>query len=187
MIAILAEDSSDCDAIAAIVNKLLGQAKYRIRKKGYGGCPHLRRKGARDIVMLARDGCQRFIIAHDADDRTMEETRTLIEQSIVVPCPIAFHYCLSVPVQELETWLIADPTAINSVIPTMRFKGHRNPEEIRSPKEWLVRESRRSNGKPLYSPATFNAAVASVLDLDAVAARCRSFRAFRDCVGSWAD
>ncbi len=186
MIAILAEDTSDCDAIAAIVIRLLGQRNQRLRKKGYGGCPHLRRKGARDIAMLARDGCDRFVIAHDADDRTIAETRLLVEQTIVAPASIDFIYCLSIPVQELEAWLIADPAAVNTVIPTMRFRGHPNPEELRNPKEWLVRESRRSNGRPLYSPATFNAAVAAVLNLELVAERCGSFRAFRDCVRGWA-
>jgi len=87
-------------------------------------------------------------------------------------------------VQEIEAWLIADESAITAVIPSFRFKGHSQPESIQSPKEWLIDQSEAENGKPLYSPKTFNAAVAKHLRFDVVAKKSPSFKAFLDCLGS---
>ncbi len=80
--------------------------------------------------------------------------------------------------------MIADEAAINQVIPTFSFKGHENPERIRDPKEWLCAQSRAANGKPLYSPKTFNPAVARRLRFDVVARKCPSFKCFLDWIDS---
>jgi hypothetical protein len=85
-------------------------------------------------------------------------------------------------VQEIEAWLIADEQAIIAVIPSFRFKGHNQPESIQSPKEWLISQSKAENGKPLYSPKTFNSAVAKRLRFDVVQKKCPSFKAFVDCL-----
>jgi hypothetical protein len=85
-----------------------------------------------------------------------------------------------IPVEEIEAWLIADEVAINDVIPSFKFNGHPHPEMIHNPKEWLCDQSRASNGKPLYSPKTFNPAVAKKLRFEVVAKKCPSFKAFMD-------
>ena len=92
--------------------------------------------------------------------------------------------CITIPVQEIEAWLIADEQAITAVIPSFLFKGHSRPESIQSPKEWLIRESEAANGKPLYSPKTFNAAVAKRLRFDVVQQKCPSFKTFLDCLNT---
>jgi hypothetical protein len=155
-----------------------GKEGLTIKRKGYGGCAELRRKGARDIRTWATDGIDRFIICHDSDGNEPDRIRLLVERAIIIPADVSASYCIAVPVEEIESWMIADESAIRAVIPNFRFPGHANPESLRSPKEWLIKKSLASNGKPLYAPATFNRRVAEKLNLDTVARKCPSFRAF---------
>ena len=60
-------------------------------------------------------------------------------------------------------------------IPSLRIKPVAQPESISSPKEWLVKESRKGRSSPLYSPATFNSKVVEHLGIDKVSKKCRSF------------
>ena len=101
-------------------------------------------------------------------------------KTIVQPSGLGEGCCIVVPVQEIEAWIIADDAAVRMVIPSFDFEGHNNPEAIRDPKEWLIRESIARNGKPLYSPKTFNEKVAAHLNLDLVAKKCPSFKAMID-------
>lgn len=180
MLAILAEDDSDADALSHIVKRQLGNIS--VKKKGYDGCGGLCRKGARDIKVWLSQGIQRFVVCHDADSHSSLEVRDKVLSVIVRPSGVELQCCIAVPVQEIEAWIIADEQAIGQVIPSFRFKGHPNPESIQSPKEWLIKQSEAENGKPLYSPKTFNAAVAKHLRFDIVASKCPSFKAFIDCL-----
>lgn len=183
MFAILAEHDSDAEVLDCIVRKHFEGRRFSVKRKGYDGCPGLMRKGQRDIRAWIGQGISRFLICHDSDAHPPKSIRELVKSKIV-GTSVATGYCIVVPVQEIEAWLIADETAINEVIPSFRFEGHPNPESIDSPKEWLIRKSRASNGKPLYSPTTFNAAVARRLTFDTVAKKCPSFREFLSCLDS---
>lgn len=178
MYAILAEDKSDAEALKVIIRKHLKNSAITVKTKGYGGCAPLRRKGAKDIQYWATEGVVHFVVCHDADANSPEDIRKAVTDKVLTPSGFADKCCIVVPVQEIEAWLIADETAICNVIPSFAFEGHPNPESIVSPKEWLVRKSRAANGKPLYSPATFNPEVAKHIRLDVVARKCASFRAF---------
>lgn len=182
MFAILAEDGSDKEVLTHIVRRFFGNEGLTIKGKGYDGCGALIRKGARDIKAWAAMGIDRFIICHDADANAPQEIRRKIEASVVTAANFKGVHCIAIPVEEIEAWLIADEVAINQVIPSFRFAGHPHPEQISNPKEWLISQSRKANGKPLYSPATFNAAVAKHLRHDVVAIKCPSFKAFLDCL-----
>lgn len=122
------------------------------------------------------------MICHDADSNAPSDILERVLASIVRPSGKESECCVIVPVQEIEAWIIADETAVNAVIPSFRFKGHRQPEKIVSPKEWLIKQSEAANGKPLYSPKTFNAAVSKRLRLDVVQKKCPSFKNFVDCL-----
>lgn len=178
MFAILAEDESDAEVLSHIVKRRLGNDRLSVRCKGYDGCGGLCAKGARDIRSWRLQGVQRFIVCHDADATPPEMIRDKVLKAIVRPAEAEGVCCIAVPVQEIEAWLIADEDAISTVIPSFRFGGHRQPESLQDPKEWLRKKSIAANGKPLYSPKTFNAAVAKHLRLDVVEQKCPSFKAF---------
>jgi Domain of unknown function (DUF4276) len=183
MFAILAEHDSDADVLTLVLKRHLNNDGLSVKKKGYDGCGGLCAKGARDIKSWAERGISHFIICHDADSNPPAAIREKVAAAVVRPSGHTRRLCcIVVPVQEIEAWLIADEAAINAVIPSFGFEGHPNPETIRDPKEWLVRESEAKNGKPRYSPRTFNAAVARHLRFEVVLQKCPSFRAFLDCV-----
>jgi hypothetical protein len=182
MFAILAEDDSDAEAMSHIVRKHYRNDRLSVKTKGYDGCGGLLRKGARDIRTWLDQGIKQFVVCHDADGHRPEVIRQKVIDKIVRPAKAEKVCCIVVPVQEIEAWLIADEAAIKQVIPSFRLKGHNQPESIPSPKEWLIDQSRASNGKPLYSPKTFNAAVAKRLRFDVVKKKCPSFRGFLDCL-----
>jgi len=184
MFAILAEDDSDAEALSHIVKRHFNNDRLSVKKKGYDGCGGLCAKGARDIRTWRAQGIQRFVVCHDADGHPPQKIREKVLNAVVKRAEAEDTCCITVPVQEIEAWLIADESAITAVIPSFRFKGHSQPESIQSPKEWLIDQSEAENGKPLYSPKTFNAAVAKHLRFDVVAKKSPSFKAFLDCLGS---
>jgi hypothetical protein len=87
-----------------------------------------------------------------------------------------YKHQIIVPVEELESWIIADEDAISRTIPLLAIPTQRHPESIRSPKEWLVEKSRAGRSRPLYAPATYNHQVAQHLDIAKVERKCPSFR-----------
>lgn len=184
MFAILAEDDSDAEVLSCIVKRHFDNDHLSVKKKGYDGCGGLCRKGARDIKNWLARGIKRFVVCHDADSNSPTDIREKVLTKIIRPADAEKQCCITVPIQEIEAWLIADEDAINAVIPSFQFKGHNQPEKIQSPKEWLIKQSEAANGKPLYSPKTFNAAVAKHLRFDVVQRKCPSFKAFVDCLTS---
>ena len=150
----------------------------QIKSKGYEGCAKLCRKGARDIKAWILRGMTRVIVCHDADSNDPTKVREKVIKAVLHPSGFSGAACVTIPVEEIEAWIIADEAAITAVIPSFKFTGHPSPETIHDPKEWLCRQSRASNGKPLYSPATFNPAVAKELRFEVVAKKCPSFKAF---------
>jgi Domain of unknown function (DUF4276) len=184
MFAILAEDNSDAEALAHIVRRYLNDDGLSIKKKGYDGCGALCSKGARDIKSWLAQGVSRFVICHDADSTPPSIVREKVLRCVVRPSSVQEQCCVTIPIQEIEAWMIADEAAITTVIPSFRFRGHPHPETIPSPKEWLISQSKAANGKPLYSPATFNPVVARHLRFELVARKCPSFRTFIDCLDS---
>jgi len=185
MFAILAEDDSDAEAISHIVRRHFNDDSLSIKKKGYDGCGGLCAKGARDIKTWSVQGITRFVVCHDADSNAPSDIREKVLKAIARPSGVEQQCCITVPVQEIEAWLIADEQAVAAVIPSFQLKGQSQPESISSPKEWLIKQSEAENGKPLYSPKTFNAAVAKRLRFDVVQRKCPSFKAFVDCLNTF--
>ncbi len=84
-------------------------------------------------------------------------------------------YCVIVPVQELEAWILADIQSVSKVFTSWRPQPISNPEGINSPKEFLEKLSRAANHKPRYAHAVHNARVAEHLDIDILMTKCPSF------------
>jgi len=175
--AVLAEDKSDAETLAALIRRILEDDRLSVAQKGFGGCGQLRNKAESHIVRFRRDGCTHFLICHDADGVDPTEIRRRVRGAISASLAWSEKtHAIIVPVQEIEAWMIADEKAVASTIPSLSIPRTAHPETIRRPKEWLVDASRKGNSKPLYAPAIFNPKVAKALDVDKVAGKCPSFR-----------
>ncbi len=182
LIALIAEDNTDCEAVREIVCRILGE-KTRVKKWSSNGCSHLRRKLSAKVAALSNEGCNVFIIIHDLDRNPTNNAlndevklRTNLEQSISKFQNIEKHICI--PIEELEAWFWSDPQVIKHV---GRGKGEasNNPHLLPKPKEALINLSKGENRKPRYS-TNMNVELAKMLDLDLCSKRCPSFKKLQD-------
>lgn len=184
MFAVLAEDRSDVDALVVLIRRINDTPKAPIRRKGFSGCGELCRKAWSHIKAFAEEGATRFVICHDSDGNDPAAIRRKVSGSITAKITLPPSCFIVVPVQELEAWMIADEAAIRAVIPSLVIAPVSRPELINSPKEWLIRESKRGRSRPLYVPTAHNDKVAADLDVAKVRAKCPSFGELVDFVKS---
>ncbi len=174
--AVLGEDRSDAETLQVLIRGLANNPRLPVKLKGYDGCGGLLRKGHRDLDEFARQGCDRFVIAYDADRDPPTLRYESARAQILAPSRIAAAACcIVVPVQELEAWLLADLPAVVKVLPGWRPDPVANPERIQDPKEHLEKLSRDSQHRPRYSHALHNPRLAANLDLTVVERKCPSF------------
>ncbi len=174
--AVLAEDRSDAEALVVLIKRIVDKGNISVKSKGFAGCGELRVKAASHVLNFARQGCTHFIICHDSDGDPPDSIRSKVRSSMAGKIDLGEHpHCIVVPVQELEAWIIADEEAITKAIPSLVIAPVARPELLSSPKEWLVKESRRGRSRPLYAPATFNAKVVQHLSIGKVEGKCESF------------
>ncbi len=176
MYGILGEDSSDVATLRVLVRRLADDESMPIRTKGYSGCAQMLRKGARQLRSFSNLGCTRFIICHDADGSDPEPNRERVKNKIIKPSGISDDYCIVVPVQELEAWILADIECATNIFSSWRPNAIQNPESISSPKEHLEKLSRTSRQKPLYRHAVHNEQMAKHLDLNKISRKCPEFK-----------
>ena len=182
MFAVLGEDRSDAETIVILIKRILRDDRATVRKKGFSGCGELRKKAAGQLRLFREKGASRFVICHDADGSDPGPVRRLLEQEAVVPREFREHCGIVIPVQELESWILADPHAVAQVIRQFKIPSSSSPEFVENPKEELLRLSRRGRTRPLYAPAVHNPKIAEHLDLKIVASKCPSFLPLRDFV-----
>jgi Domain of unknown function (DUF4276) len=176
VIALIAEDDTDCDTIRKIVHRVLGK-QTKTKKWSSGGCSKLRRKLAANLAALSKAGCNAFIIVHDLDrnpenDSLNDEVKlrkTLQDNSSDVT-----NKCICIPIEEIEAWFWSDPEVVHNI---GQGKGNAkaNPHLISQPKEKLIELSKGENRKPRYS-TNMNVELAEMLDLEICAERCPSFK-----------
>jgi len=180
--AILGEDPSDVATLKVLVHRLADDESLQIKVKGYGGCGEMLRKGATQLRDFQNRGCRRFIVCHDADGPDPEPKRKLVRERIIQPSGIREGYCIVVPVQELEAWILADIECASRIFSSWRPSAIDNPERIAAPKEHLENLSREGKQKPRYSHAVHNERMARHLDLDKVSQKCPAFRRLAEFV-----
>ena len=178
LIALIAEDDTDCDTVQKIVHRVLG-ANIGTKKWASKGCSTLKRKLAPKLTAMLNTGCNAFIIVHDLDRNPQNNSlndearlRETLEADASKVQGINRHICI--PVEELEAWFWSDPDVVKHV---GRGKGEAkaNPHLIIQPKEELIRLSKSENRKPRYSTNT-NVELAEMLNLDLCSERCPSFK-----------
>lgn len=183
MFGVIGEDKSDVESLKVLIKRIASDNSLTVRTKGFSGCGEMLRKGASHIRLFERLGMSRFIICYDADGADPDERRNVAISRIAVPAGVT-DFCIVVPVQEIESWILADLSAVTNVILSWRPEDHGNPESVADPKEQIERMSRGANKKPRYSHATHNPIVVRYLDLDKIYQKCPSFRPLRDFVSS---
>ncbi len=182
MYGILGEDDSDVATLRVLVRRLAGDPSLSIRGKGYGGCAEMLRKGATQLRLFQNLKCTRFIVCHDADGPDPAPSRDRVHNRIIKPSAIGTDYCIVVPVQELEAWILADIECATKIISSWRPSGISNPEKIACPKEYLERLSAADNKKSRYIHTLHNEKIAKYLDLAKLRKKCPSFRQLAEFV-----
>jgi hypothetical protein len=173
--AILGEDDSDVDMLFALVRRIAKNPKLSIKKMGYCGCGELLTKGARQIRAYQKVGCKKFIICYDSDDSKPISRYQEIVDKIIKKSGVDAEFCALVPVQEIESWILADIGAVTKIISSwVPDKEIISPELIKDPKEYLEGLSRAKNLKPRYTHATHNPQIAEHLDLEIIIKKCSS-------------
>ena len=119
MFAVLAEDRSDIESLVVLIRRTSGNEHMPVHKKGFGGCGELCRKAWSHIKVFSERGASRFIICHDSDGVDPAVVKKKVLDSIVTKTEAPNNYCIVVPVQELEAWIIADEEAISKAIPSL--------------------------------------------------------------------
>jgi hypothetical protein len=179
LIALIAEDDTDCDAVRKIVHRVLGK-NTKTKLWASKGCSTLKRKLSAKLKDLSIQGCNAFIIIHDLDRNPHNNSlndelklREVLEKSTIQANAFDKHICI--PIEELESWFWSDPNVVKHV---GRGKGEAkaNPHLIVKPKEQLLKLSSGENRKPRYS-TNMNAELAGILNLELCSARCPSFEA----------
>jgi hypothetical protein len=180
-VGVLAEDQSDCDAIAVIIRRLRSD-NLGINSFGAKGAARLMRKALPRINQWLEKGCVAFIVVHDLDrDKAtgaLRDQATLRRELEAIEYPRgAEQRLICVPVEELEAWFWSDQQVLDKVARGNPAKASHHPNKINDPKGELVRLSRR-NGKSQYS-TNDNKELAALLDLQICAQRCPEFAELR--------
>jgi len=181
-VGIIAEDISDVNSIQIIIK--------RIKEKNNIGFKHFVGRGHGKIInkcnewadQLFRRGCYTLIIIHDSDDNSPKKIFSMIK-SLLNFCPFK-KYLISIPIQELETWLLSDPVAIKksvNLIKEPKIKG--SLETINSPKEYLGKVILcNSNKQVIYLNTKHNEKIAENVSLEMILQKCPSFLPFYEFV-----
>jgi Domain of unknown function (DUF4276) len=178
VIALIAEDETDCKAVRKIIHRVLGNG---IGTKNWAskGCSTLKRKLPSKLKAMSNDGCTAFVIIHDLDRSPQNgnlnneaELRQVLEKASSEISSMKKHICI--PIEELEAWFWSDPNVIRH-IGRGKGKAHPNPHLIVKPKEKLIELSAGENRKPRYS-TNMNVELAEILDLDICSKHCPSFQ-----------
>lgn len=177
LIAVIAEDDTDCSTVRKIIHRVLGE-DIGIKKWASKGSSTLKRKLTAKLKAMSRDGCDAFIIVHDLDRNPYNgslndenQLRSVLEQASSSISDLK-HICI--PIEELEAWFWSDPNVVQHV-GKGKGKAHPNPHLVVKPKEKLMELSIGKNRKPRYS-TNMNEELAEILDLEICSKRCPSFK-----------
>ena len=177
LIALIAEDETDCNTVRTIIHRVLGKS-VRTKRWASKGSSILRSKLEPKLKLLSAKGCDAFIIIHDLDRNPQNNSlndekklRKILED--LSSCIPGSNKHICIPVEELEAWFWSDPKVVKYV---GKGKGKENasPHLISRPKEALMKLSCGENRKPRYS-TNMNNELAEMLDLAVCSARCSSF------------
>lgn len=175
MYGVIGEDRSDVETLKILIRSIAGDNSLSVRTKGYSTCSEMLTKGYKQLQLFEKLKCTRFIACYDSDRDDPAARREELIAKVFDKAGVSGECCALVPIQELESWILADIKAVTNIIKGWRpEKEVKQPELIKDPKEYLEKLS-RENQRPKYSHATHNPAIAPFLDVKLIAERCPSF------------
>lgn len=185
-IGIIAEDHSDIDTLIIMIRRV-NNLRFKIKRYSAKGCGKLRRKCSKITSLWVSQSVTHIIICHDSDCDDLNKIKILKNElkekiSMIPNCHRVV--CIVIPVQELEAWFLADVSSLNKKFKGMNLRNIPNPENVRSPKEFIEKASRLKNCKPRYINTIHNPELAENLNIDAIEAKCPAFRPFYNFVSS---
>lgn len=179
-IGIVAEDKTDCDALAVLVRKISkASSPIGIERRFGNGCSRLQRKLRPWLGDLNRRGCAVVVVVHDLDRHPQtgqlndeQELRSRLE---AVQAPTGMLRYICIPKEELEAWFWSDIEVLRRVARDGSYRKEcHHPEALPRPKEALMKLSRDSGGRARYS-TNQNAELAEMLNMDLCARKCPAF------------
>jgi len=181
-IGIIAEDESDFLTIKTLIGRIAKKTSISTEKRIGKGCGKYISKCSKWANELSIQKCSILIMVHDLDTNDITELYENLNKALS-PYYIK-KYLISIPVQELEAWLLADPEGIKKALKLKKtIKVRSNPEYIVDPKEFLwdavlkASESRKG-----YIDTTHNKMISEKISLDLIRSKCNSFVPFYEFV-----
>ncbi len=184
-IGVLAEDQTDCSAIAELIKRIAYAAAGitpGIKTYSSKGCARLRRKAERHLMLMVDEGCRAAVLVHDLDRNSandqLNDERALRRDlaAIETPSEIAGRFLICIPIEEIEAWFWSDEATVQKATKgNPKAKAHHSPHRIAKPKEQFERLSRHKTGRTQYD-SNENVELAKILDLRTCANRCPSFQ-----------
>jgi hypothetical protein len=185
-VGVIAEDKSDVDSVDRLIYSI---TNIKVDCKSYAGkgCTKIPKKSRAWAEDAYLKGCPILILIRDSDthlSNDINEIRSGLNSCLSSSRYTSDKYLISIPIQELEAWLLSDPKAIKTALKLPKVpKITGNIEDIPSPKEHLEEVVKRaSDRKKQYINTAHNAQIANHLDLKKVLAKCPSFKPFYDFV-----
>lgn len=176
-VGIIAEDMSDVKTIHILIERISGKKISEKHHLGYG-CGKIISKCKHWTSSLYKRNCKFLIVVHDSDDKSPQEINDKILKELS-NSPFT-HYLICIPIQEIEAWLLSDPTGIKNAMKLKllpKIKG--NPQNISSPKEYLEDIVKKSSaGTKIYISTKHNEIIAAQISIDEIYRRCEAFRPF---------
>lgn len=176
-IGIICEESTDFEALKVLILKVINTKKVGFKSKIGNGCTKIRSKCVPWAQDLKNRKCDLLIVVHDLDRKNYKELYEEIDKKL--SNSTFARYILSIPVEELEAWIIADPSGIKTALKLKRlpkFKGL--PETVASPKEKLRDSIFQCSGKEINYQTSMNARITQSVDIEQLLQKCPSFEKF---------
>ncbi len=174
-IGVIAEELNDVEVLYALTCKIVAEDSFCFRRFVGHGCGKIRRKCTAWALNLLQRGCTHLVVLHDLDRNDEAALRHDLDGAIA---NLEFESSLVlIPVEELEAWLLSDPTAIKNTFKIRRMpKIPKDTEGISSPKEFLADIVKR-HSKTTYLNTIHNKRIAANARLSSVR-QCPSFKPY---------
>jgi hypothetical protein len=180
-IGIIAENISDVNTVKNLISSISEKKISEKHHLGYGSGKIIS-KCREWADSLYNRKCGILIVIHDSDENKPSEIHEKISRGLK-KCPFS-NYLVSIPVKELEAWLLSDPVGIKKAMNLKTLpKINGNPQDINSPKEYLGKIiDKHSNRTKKYLNTKHNEIIAIQTSIKEIHKKCESFRPFYEFI-----